>query len=75
MKPGGDALVCGGIRQQVTGDLFDRELIEWHILIECLDDPVAVGPDRSRVVFFVTIGVRISGEIEPFARPPLAVLW
>jgi hypothetical protein len=47
VEPGGDALIERGVREQITGELFDGELIERHILVEGLDDPIAPGPDRA----------------------------
>src|SRR4029079_16881343 len=33
MEPGGDALGSRRTRQQVAGDLFDRELVEGHVAV------------------------------------------
>ena len=56
-----DELIQCGIRQQVSGDLLDRKLIERHIGIEGSDDPVSIRPDRPWTVLFVTIGVGVAG--------------
>src|SRR5436189_5672372 len=50
-------LECGG-RQQVTGELFNGELVERHVVVEGLNHPLTpVLGVWSRVVFFVTIAV------------------
>jgi hypothetical protein len=41
VEAAGDALFHGRARQQVAGQLLNRELIEWHIAVERLDDPFA----------------------------------
>ena len=73
VETGGDALVPGGIRKEVAGDLFDGELIVRHVRIEGADHPVAVRPDGAAPVLFVTVGVRIAGKIQPFAAPLFAI--
>jgi len=44
MKASRDTLIECGAGQQITSNLFDRKLIEWHVLIERTDDPVAKEP-------------------------------
>jgi hypothetical protein len=75
MKPGGDDVLRRGIRQHVSGELLDAELIEGHVIIQRLHDPVAIGPDLARAVFLEAVRVRITCEIEPAARPAFAVLF
>ncbi len=48
VKPGCNQLIFRRCRQKITGDLFDRELIERHVLIECLNHPVTPRPDGPR---------------------------
>src|SRR5207245_1044764 len=74
MEAGGDAVVHGRIREQVSGDLLDRELVEGHVGVEGVDDPVAVGPDLARAVLLVAVGIGVAGEVEPTAGPALAVV-
>jgi len=74
VKAGGDEVVWRGVRKKVAGDLFDRELIEGHIGVEGFDDPVPVGPDNAAAVFFVAVGVGVTREVEPAARPAFTVL-
>jgi hypothetical protein len=70
---GRDMVRRPGVRQQVACDLPDRELIERHVLAERIDNPVPVGPNRPAVVLLVTVGVGVSGKIEPPAGQMLAV--
>ena len=72
VKRGGDQLLRIGVREQVARQLFHREPVEWHILVERLDDPVAVSPDGAGKVFFVSVRVGVAGQVEPVARPAFA---
>jgi len=69
MKASGDALIERGVRQQVTSDLLDGELMKWHVGIESTDDPVAKKPQRHVVVVLVARAVAIACEVEPVPRP------
>ena len=73
MEGGGDDLVFGRIRQQVSGQLFDRELVERLVLVEGLDHPVAISPDDASRVARVAGAVGITGEVEPLAGPVFAI--
>ena len=73
MEAGGDDVVGRGSGEQVAGDLADREAVERHVVVECLDHPVAPRPDRAVAVFLVAVGVGIPRQIEPAAGPSLAV--
>ena len=55
IEGGGYQLLGGRIRQQVPGQLFDREPVERHVGIERLDKPVAVTPDGTCPVGLVTL--------------------
>ena len=73
MKAGGDELRRRRIRQQVAGELLDRELIERHVLVERVDRPVAPIPHRARRIALVAVGVRVARRVEPFPDHPLAI--
>ena len=73
MEASGDDLVRCSIRQHVASQLLDGELIKWHVLVECLDHPVAKRPNSARAILFVTIGVSITGKIQPRASPSFPV--
>jgi hypothetical protein len=62
MEASGHALLEGRPRQQVAGELFDGELIEWQVAVEGLDDPLPKSPSvRPRRVFFVAIAIAVAG--------------
>ena len=67
------SLVLGRVRQQVAGELLDRELVERLVGVERPDDVVAVGPDRARRVVGVAGRVGVAGQVEPHPAPVLAV--
>ena len=56
------------VRQQIAGELLDGELVELLILVERLDDPIAIGPHFAVVVEVHAMRIGISGRIEPIAR-------
>ena len=66
-------LVEGGVGQEVAGKLLDDELIEWLVGVECLDHPVAIGPDLAIVVQVQAVGVAIAGGVKPEPGHVLAV--
>ena len=65
VESGGDALVVGGLGEEVTGDLVDGELVEGLVAVEGADDPVAVGPHLAVVVEMEAVGIGVAGGIEP----------
>ena len=73
VKPRRDQVVGGRIRQQIPGELADRELVEGHVVVQRIDDPVAIGPDRPQAVLLVAHRVRVARQVQPHAGPPLAV--
>ena len=73
MEGRGDELVFGRLGQQVAGHLLDDELVVRLILVEGLDDPVAVGPDNSAGVGGITGAIGVAGEVEPLTGPVFAV--
>ena len=74
MEAGGDQLIDGRVRQQVAGDLLDRELVERHVAIQRIDHPVAILPHLARRVDGVAVGIGVARHIEPVAAPALAVV-
>ena len=66
VKPGRDPLFDRRVRQQVAGDLLDRELVEAHPSVEGVDHPPAVAPGvRPHIILGVPVGVRVARLIEP----------
>ena len=73
VEAGGDHLVEGRVGQQVAGELFDDELVERLVGVECVDDPVAIGPHLAEVVEVKAVGVAVPGGVEPEPGHVLAV--
>ena len=63
MEPGSNLLILRCIRQHISSELFDGELIVGHILIESSDNPVAIGPNITGTIFLITITVGIACEV------------
>ena len=74
VEAGGDALAPGGVRQQVAGQLLDRELVERQVGVQGGEYPVAVRPDRPRRIDAEAVAVGVPGQVQPDAAPPLAVV-
>ena len=70
MEGGGQHLVFVGAGQQVSGNLFDGELVKRHVAIDGINNPVpptpGVGP---RSVLFVSVAVGIPRLVQPVAAP------
>ena len=69
IEPGGDPLIQRGIRQQVAGELFDRELVVRHVAIERIDHPIAPSPHEPRAVPLIAVAVGIARRFEPRDTP------
>ena len=74
VKAGRHLLLARRPRQQVARDLLDGELIKRHVRVQRIDHPVAPRPDAALAVLFVAVRVCVTREVEPPARPALAVL-
>ena len=73
IEAGRHDLCSGRVRQQITRELFDRELIEWQIIVEGINNPVSPGPLIAAAVDLKAIAISIAGEIQPLLRHPFAV--
>ena len=73
VEAAGNALVAGGVGQQVPGKLPSGELVKGKVVVEGTDHPVAVGPHAALVVEVQAVSVRITGGIEPGARHVFAI--
>ena len=73
MKATGNFLRDGRIGKHIARQLFNRKLIEGHVLIERIDNPVSIGPNGSGSVFFITVGVGISRQIQPDSSPAFSI--
>ena len=74
VKAGRDSLVERRPFQQIARELLDRELVERHVIVDGLDDPIAIEPHRAGSIFLVAVGVGIASQVEPFARPAFTVM-
>ena len=62
------------MRQQIAGELLDRELVERQIAVEGADHPVAPRPHAAIAVDVVAVRVGVAGGVEPRHGHPLAVV-
>ena len=61
MKAAGDKVVTRLGIHQVTRQLTTGKLVEWHVGVQRLDDPVPIAPGkRTCPILFVTIAVRVA---------------
>ena len=70
----GDAGLVGRPRQQVAGELLDREPVERLVGVERADHVVAEQPDVDVVVAVIALRVGEPDQVEPEDRHPLAVV-
>ena len=73
-KAGGDYVRLRVIGKEVAGDLVNDEAVIRQVLVERLNDPIAIEPDFARLVFFVAIGIGVVRGVEPVAGPHFAVV-
>ncbi len=73
IESGGKLLFLCRVRKKIARDLIRAKLVERHVLIEGLDHPVAVRPNRPVPIHLVSVGVRVTREIEPVGRHPFSV--
>ena len=71
-ESGGDLLVERRVRDQIAGDLFDGELVEWQVAVEGVDEPIAVFPDLAAAIVGVARAIGVAGEVHPDGGPALA---
>ena len=73
VEAAGDALLTGGVRLQVAGELPGGEDVEGQVVVEGLHDPVAVGPHAALVVEVQAVRVGVAGGVEPAAGHVFAI--
>ena len=56
---------------EVTGELLDGKLVEWHVGIERVDHPVAPRPVVPGGVSLEPVGIAVARAVEPPHRHPL----
>ena len=72
VEGGGEPLLLGRVRQEIAGELPRHKLIEGQVLVECLDDPVAIRPHGAEAIHLIAVRVGEAREVEPFAGHALA---
>ena len=72
---GGDALVFGGVWKEIAGELFSGELVEGLVLVEGIDDVIAIGRDPLILITVVSHGVGVADEIEPINGHAFTEMW
>ncbi len=65
---GGGKVFEGRIRQEIAGNLFCDELVQWEVVVKRADHPVAVRVDASSVVEVQTVRVAVPNGIKPIPR-------
>ena len=75
VESGGNLLFGGGAGENIACDLLDRELVEGHVPVEGLDDPVSIAPGiRSEVILPITVTIRVAGQVQPATSPPFPIV-
>ena len=69
-----DTLRFRRLRQQISSNLLERELVKRHVCIQRRDDPIAVGPYISKVIALKPMRICVAGQIQPRTSPPLPKL-
>ena len=72
IKAGCDPLRHGCIREKISSELFDGELVIGHVGVEGLDDPVPPQPNLTGLVAKISVGVGVAGGVEPVDRHAFA---
>ena len=61
------------VRQQVTRHLLRHKPVKRHVVVECLDQPIAPHPHVAQAIVLVSVRVRIARGLQPIQRHVLAV--
>ena len=74
-EAGGDARLVRHVVQLVARDLLAQELVVRLVVVERVDDVVAVAPHvQADVVLLEPVGVGVARHVQPVAAPALAVV-
>ena len=74
-EAGGDARLVRDVVQLVARDLLAQELVVRLVVVEGVDDVVAVAPHvQADVVLLEPVGVGVARHVQPVAAPALAVV-
>ena len=72
METRGENLLGLRVREQVTGELLDGELVEGHVRVERIDHPVAPRPIAASRVGLKAISIAVARAVEPPHRHAFA---
>ena len=70
----GDAVAVGGAGQQVAGELPGDELVVGQVVVDRVDDPVAVGPHLAVIIQVQSVGVGVADQVQPVPTDVLSEL-
>ena len=73
IETGRHAIIDRRVRQQIAGQLLDRELIERHVAVVSVDHPVAPLPHVPLGVGLISVRIGIPRIIQPLHRHLLTV--
>ena len=66
---------AGWSGQEVAGELFHNETVVGKVVVEGLNDVVAIAPGvRIKVIFVHAGGVGVAGDVEPMTSPAFAIV-
>ena len=65
-------LLQRSIGKQVAGNLFDSKLIEWHVIVQRINNPITPTPHRPFEIVLISICVREPCRIKPTGREMFA---
>ena len=74
VKTRGDPIRLRRLREQIAGKLIDDEAIDRQVMVQGVDDPVAVGPHRAGAVDREAVRIAVAGQVEPVPGPAFAVV-
>lgn len=64
----------GGVGEEVAGELFDGELVERHVGVEGVDDPIAPDPLEGIAVLLEAVAIGVACGVEPRESHEFAVV-
>ena len=73
-KTGGEALLGGGVGEEISCELFGEELAVGNVLIKGVDDPFAPAPHITQGVVVEAVSVGVAGDVQPFEGLAFAVV-
>src|ERR1700682_1463503 len=63
------------LRQHVASQLFAHKLIKRFVLIERLDNVIAIRPDAAEMIGVQSVCIAVTGHIEPVVGAVFPVAW